>query len=400
MIHEIAIWYLLSTGIIVPIIVAYILSVVMRMSKQYDNYNSALHSHERQLVALTEDYRHVYTMAHDASNETENCVGEIASLHEAVSEHNQAFTDFREEIDRLDGKIDNVGKEHINNLFATNEAIASHTKQINKLFAKYREIETIAQTPPPELKVEPTIQESIAQWRPIGNEICSSLYIEGTLFSTLIDYSRIISETIQTINKRPHMLINNKSYDWIITGGDMFGEFAEQMSVLVNADVARIVGIEHFFDKPRDVIQQHQQFNTPSAQYHLAIVNSATLQSASTSVFGTQLPVESANTIRQFYDHQGVRGAGFSANWYVLVVEVYAANQVRIKHLPCRTRQIARRVFSFYCTFMRKAAEAHNELGYETRRRSFPITSLRPFTEIKYLTLDTSVLDKLKETFV
>lgn len=399
--HEIAIWYLLGTGIIVPIVVAYILSVVMRMSKQFDNVNSMLASHERQLVALTEDYRHVYSIALDASNQAENCVGEIATLHEAVSEHNQAFTDFREEIERLDGKIDDVEEEHINVLEANNDSIASHTKQINKLFAKYREfsidLHTATPTTPPEPKAEPTIQQSIEQWRPNGNEIESSLYVNGTLFATLTDYARLISETMQHIYKRPDMLINNKAYDWILTEGDMFGAYADQISHLINADLDGIANIENYFNQAnRSQNDIYRQYNTPRSQYYLAVVR----QHVPTEIFDGNFPVVYGKTVRQFLDYQGVRGACAYASWYVLVVEVYGANQVRTKYVPCRTRQIARRVFSIFDGFMRPAAEAYHEIVYETRRVSFPATSLRPFTDIPNLTLDTSILDKLKETFV
>ncbi len=417
MMHEIAIWYLLGTGIIVPIVVAYILSVVMRMSKQhdkfysvmqnYDNLHSIMLSHDRQLVALTEDYRHVYTMAHDASNETESCVGEIATLHEAVSEHNQAFTDFREEMDRLDGKIDDVEEEHINNMSATDDTLASHTKQINKLFAKYREISNVYEQnkdlynepTPPEPKAEPTIQQSIAQWRPIGNEIGSSLYVDGTLFATLNNYARLISETMQHIYKRPDMLINNKSYNWILTEGDMFGEYADQISHLINADLDGIANIEKYFNQAdRSENDIYRQYNTPLSQYYLAVVK----QHVPTEIFDGNFPVVYDKTVRQFLDYQGVRGACAYAGWYVLVVEVYGANQVRTKYVPCRTRQIARRVFSIFDGFMRPAAEAYHELGYETRRKSFPVLSLRPFTDIPHLTLYSTelILDNLKETFV
>ena len=405
MMHQIAIWYLLGTGIIVPIVVAYILSVVMRMSKQFDSVNAMLSSHERQLVALTEDYRHVYTMAHDASNETENCVGEIATLHEAISDHNEEHKRLNDEIDRLDGKIDDVEEEHINNMSATDDTLASHTKQINKLFAKYREINNVYEQnkdlynepTPPEPKAEPTIQQSIAQWRPIGNEIGSSLYVDGTLFATLTDFTRLISETMQHIYKRPDMLINNKSYNWILSEGDMFGEYADQISHLINADLDGIANIEKYFNQAnRSENDIYRQYNTPSSQYYLAVVK----QHVPTEIFDGNFPVVYDKTVRKFLDYQGVRGARAYASWYVLVVEVYGANQVRTKYVPCRTRQIARRVFSIFDGFMRPAAEAYHELGYETRRKSFPATLLRPFTDIPNLTLDTSILDKLKETFV
>lgn len=405
MMHEIAIWYLLGTGIIVPIVVAYILSVVMRMSKQFDSVNAMLSSHERQLIALTEDYRHVYSMAHDASNETENCVGEIATLHEAISDHNEEHKRLNDEIDRLDGKIDDVEEEHINNMSATDDTLASHTKQINKLFAKYREINNVYEQnkdlynepTPPEPKAEPTIQQSIAQWRPIGNEIGSSLYVDGTLFATLNNYARLISETMQQIYQRPDMLIHNKSYNWILTEGDMFGAYADQISHLINADLDGIANIEKYFNQAdRSENDIYRQYNTPLSQYYLAVVK----QHVPTEIFDGNFPVVYDKTVRQFLDYQGVRGACAYAGWYVLVVEVYGASQVRTKFVPCRTRQIARRVFSIFDGFIRPAAKAYHELGYETRRKSFPVTLLRPFTDIPHLTLDEFILDELKETFV
>jgi uncharacterized coiled-coil protein SlyX len=447
MMHEIAIWYLLGTGIIVPIVVAYILSVVMRMSKQFDSVNAMLSSHERQLDALNVTNVHHYKMAKNASRDAESCQRDINLLHEvidehsrvdsylaselerlkpdlknldkisasfsahldeideAVSEHNQAFTDFREEMDRLDSKIDDVEEEHINNMSATDDTLATHTKQINKLFAKYREISNVYEQnkdlynepTPPEPKAEPTIQQSIAQWRPIGNEIGSSLYVDGTLFATLTDYACVISETMQQIYQKPDMLINNKAYDWILTEGDMFGEYADQISHLINADLEGIANIEKYFNQAdRSENDIYRQYNTPLSQYYLAVVK----QHVPTEIFDCLVSGIYDKTIRQFFDYQGVRSAHVSAGWYVLVVEVYGANQVRTKYVPCRTRQIARRVFSIFDGFMRPAAEAYHELGYETRRKSFPVTSLRPFTDIPNLTLDTSILDKLKETFV
>jgi hypothetical protein len=105
MMHEIAIWYLLGTGIVVPIVVAYILSVVMRMSKQYDKINGfvgrtinvlakhepLLESHDRQIIALTEDYRHVSS--------------DINLLHEVIFEHSRVDSYLTSELERLKPEI-------------------------------------------------------------------------------------------------------------------------------------------------------------------------------------------------------------------------------------------------------------------------------------------------------
>jgi hypothetical protein len=330
-------------------------------------------------------------------------------LDKRTSDVDNATAHLTEEIERLDSKIDDVEEEHINVMGATEEVLATHTKQINKLFAKYREIYNVYEQnkdlynepTPPEPKAEPTIEQSIAQWRPGTSDARESKHVIGAPLATLSKFASTIHDTMQDINVRPNLFTFGKESEWLLKEGEMFKEFAQQKVAFVKADKTQLTAIVRFLHaKFGTFVDKHTQYSTPASQYHMAIVPSWALGTFSKSYLGVQLPAESATKIKRYYDDGGMRGADHYASWYVLVVEVYGGDQVYIRHLPCRTRQVARKVYSIFDAFMTKAAALHNDLKNEESRPGIAIKTLPPYTEFAPITLFDKPETWLNDVFV
>lgn len=371
MINEIAVWWIIFTGVLMPVILGYVLTVVIRMDKKVIEVGHQMARIDTEHILLSTDYQKINSALTDLQledNQSRADIDDTVNMHQTLSDDQDILVrrhdDLEERVNQLDIIVTHNSTE------GHNKQIATLEKQVRRLFAMHNELvegksEEVVE-PKPEQKPltnfkvdDPTQCASTSHWNFLQS--IRKDWLENNSANIWDDVSQAISNgytgltpTDGTMGAHPPVLTS--------IGNDFGGQFAEWLTIKCDhPDFPKVYKCDFHSNEMLHTLILGRQEDLVRTDHPMASIS---VKDHNEAYLDTTLWAK-------LRAHMQVYRSG----WYVLVAsEVYSDVDYNLKHWDVsfcvfNKRKYARTIYNCLKQYMDTSCSLHRYANSDYERK-------------------------------
>lgn len=369
MINEIAVWWIIFTGVLMPVILGYVLTVVMKLDKKMIEVGHQMARIDTEHILISTDYQKTSSTLIDLQledNQLHTDISDMVNMHQTLSEDQDVLVRRHEDLEERVNQLDIIVTH--NTTEGHNKQIATLEKQVRRLFAMHNELveaksEEVVEPEPeqtPETKAEPLDPRQCAS---TSHYNFLQTIRNDWLLNNSANIWEDVSEAISNNCKYLEGLTANggdvftPKPAFVSVGNDFGGQFAEWLTIKCDhPDFPKVYKCDFHSNEMLHTLILGRQEDLVRADHPMAnmLIKDA--------VDGAYTDFTLWTRLRAFMQ-------AYSSGWYVLVAsEVYSESDTNLKHWDVsfcvfNKRKYARTIYNCLKQYMHESCWKHGYAG-------------------------------------
>ena len=375
MINEIAVWWIIFTGVLMPVILGYMLTVVMKLDKKVIEVGHQMARIDTEHILLSTDYQKINSALTDLQledNQFRADIDDTVNMNQTLCDDQDIIVRRHEDLEERVNQLDIIVTHNITE--GHNKQIATLEKQVRRLFAMHNELveaksEEVVDSEPeqtPETKAEPLDPRQFASTshynflQTIRND-----WLLNNSANIWEDVSEAISNNCKYLEgltaSGGDMLTPKPAF--VSVGNDFGGQFAEWLTIKCDhRDFPKVYKCDFHSNEMLHTLILGRQEDLVRADHPMANMLIKDV-------------VDGAYTNSTLWGRLRAFMQAYSSGWYVLVAsEVYSESDTNLKHWDVsfcvfNKRKYARTIYNCLKQYMDSSCYLHRHAGSDYQRK-------------------------------
>ena len=360
MINEIVVWFVIVTGVVMPIILGYVLTVVMKLDKKVVEIGHQMARIDTEHILLATDFQKGTSAMVDMQfdrNELRVDINDVVNMHQTLSDDQDIIMRRHDDLEERVNQLDIIVTHNTSD--GHNKQIATLEKQVRRLFAMHKELNESNPAATKPVSEAPAVTDTPQSVANISLACTSHFdFLSIARIRALHHHpdgltakaSEAIRNGVEVHEYEDFKAIPRPAF--VCVGNDFAGLFAEWLSMPP--------------DNPNYPKEYRCEFQSHEQKHTIVMGKVSDLDLDSHPAFTVSVKdAEHTYTDETLMDALHKDGDLYDCGWYVLVAsEVYSAEDTNLKHWDVTftvtsKRKYARQLYRMLKEYMYYSCWAH-----------------------------------------